>query len=130
MMLHLAERRRQQTNWKMILNKGAEGNMRQRLDFREAKHAYRQLYEEYADEGTGEGNKSVHPAKQTRQNSEQQFDEHEVYVYTVHPRTGWNIILQQVRLHPRSGNKTMNGGRNKVGIIGDLQPGLNSFFFF
>ena len=37
-----------------------------------------------------------------------------------------DIILQQVRLHPRSGSKTINGSRKKVGIIGDLQPGLNS----
>ena len=40
-----------------------------------------------------------------------------------------DIILQQIRLHPRSGSRTMNGGRHKVGIIGDLQPGLNSNFF-
>ena len=37
-----------------------------------------------------------------------------------------HIFLQQVRLHPRSGSETMNGSRNKVGIIGHLQPGLNS----
>ena len=37
-----------------------------------------------------------------------------------------DIIFQQVRLHPRNGSKTMNGSRIKVGIIGDLQPGLNS----
>ena len=40
-----------------------------------------------------------------------------------------NIILQQVRLHPRNGCSTMIGSRIKVGIIGDLQPGLNSNFF-
>ena len=40
-----------------------------------------------------------------------------------------NIILQQVLLHPRSGSKTVNGRRNKVGIIGDLQPGLSSNIF-
>ena len=39
-----------------------------------------------------------------------------------------DIILQQIRLHPRSGSRTMNGGRHKVWIIGDLQPGLNSNF--
>ena len=37
-----------------------------------------------------------------------------------------DIILQQVRLHPRSGSRTMNGGRHKVGTICELQPGLNS----
>ena len=35
-------------------------------------------------------------------------------------------LLQQVRLHPRSGSRTMNGSRIKVGIIGDFQLGLNS----
>ena len=40
-----------------------------------------------------------------------------------------DIILQQVRLHPRSGSRTMNGNRNKVGIMGDLRPGLNSKIF-
>ena len=37
-----------------------------------------------------------------------------------------NIILQQDSLHPRSGSRTMNGSRIKVGSVGDLQPGLNS----
>ena len=40
-----------------------------------------------------------------------------------------DIILQQVRLHPRSGSRTMNGSRNKVEAVGDLQPGLNSKMF-
>ena len=40
-----------------------------------------------------------------------------------------DFILQQVRLHPRNGSKAMNGSRIKVGIIGDLQPGLNSKIF-
>ena len=38
-------------------------------------------------------------------------------------------ILQQVRLHPRNGSSTMIGSRIKVGVIGDLQPGLNSNTF-
>ena len=37
-----------------------------------------------------------------------------------------DIVLQQVRLHSRSGSTTMNGSRIKVGIIGDLRPGQNS----
>ena len=37
-----------------------------------------------------------------------------------------DIILQQVRLHPRAGSSTTIGSRIKVGIIVDLQPGLNS----
>ena len=40
-----------------------------------------------------------------------------------------DIILQHVRHHPRSGSRTMNGSRVKVGIIGDLQRGLNSKIF-
>ena len=35
-----------------------------------------------------------------------------------------DVILQQVRLHPRSGTRAMNRSRIEVGIIGDLQPGL------
>ena len=38
-----------------------------------------------------------------------------------------NIILQQVRLHARTGSTT-TGSRIKVGINGDLQPGLNNNF--
>ena len=67
---------------------GEQGPIRQRPDFREAKHALRRLYKEHV-ESTGQGNKSIHPAQQRRQNSQQQFDEHEGYSYTVHPRTGW-----------------------------------------
>ena len=53
-----------------------------------AKHAYRQQYKEHA-EGTGEGNKSIHPAERTRQNYRQDYEGSEEYTYTVHPRTGW-----------------------------------------
>ena len=37
-----------------------------------------------------------------------------------------NIILQQVRFHPRIVSSTTIESRIKVGIIGDLQPGLIS----
>ena len=40
-----------------------------------------------------------------------------------------DIILEQVRLHPRSGSRTMNRSRINVRITGDLQPGLNSNIF-
>ena len=40
-----------------------------------------------------------------------------------------NIILQQVRLHPRNGSSTTIGSRIEVGINGDLHPGLNSKIF-
>ena len=62
--------------------------IRQRPDFRDAKHTYRRPYKEHV-ESILQGNQSIHPAQQRRQNSKQQFDEHEEYAYTVHPRTGW-----------------------------------------
>ena len=124
--LRAAHDARWQTNWFIVSDQeGVQGPMRQRPDFREAKHAYRRLYKEHV-ESTGQGNKSIHPAQQRRQNSQQQFDEHEEYACTVHLELDGDIILQQFRLHPRSGSRTMNGSRNKIGIIGDLQPGLNS----
>ena len=55
-----------------------EGKIRQRPDFREAKHTYRRLHKEHV-ESTGQGNKSIHPAQQRRENSQQQFDEHAAY---------------------------------------------------
>ena len=78
----------------------------------------------------GQGNQSIHPAQQRRQNPQQQFEGHEEYAYKVHP-SNWMEILsfQQVHLHPRSGSRTMNGNRINVGIVGDLQPGLNSKTF-
>ena len=79
---------RWQRNWKIVLYKGVEGKIRQRTDFREAKHAYRRLYKGHV-ESNGQGNKSIHPAQQRRQNSQQQFDEHEEHACTVHRRTGW-----------------------------------------
>ena len=60
----------------LFQTKGVQGPIRERPDFREAKHAYRRLYEEHV-ECTRQGNKSIHPAQQRRQTSQQQFDEHE-----------------------------------------------------
>ena len=75
---------------------------------------------------TGEGLNSLHPSHQARQDYRQQLECSEEYGFMVQTRTGGNIILQQVRLHPRYGSSTMIGSRIKVGIIGDLQPGLDS----
>ena len=87
------ERGRWQRNWFIVVNhEGVQGPIRQRLDFREAKHAYRQLYKEHA-ERTSEGNKSIHPAEQTTQNYRRQYEGSEEYTYTVHPRTGWKYCL-------------------------------------
>ena len=103
--------------------------MRQRPDFREAKHAFCRLFKELV-ESTGQGNKSIHPAQQRRQNSQHQFDEHEEYAYTVQPRTGWRYYpFNKFVFIPAVAARNMNGSRNKVGIIGDLQPGLNSQTF-
>ena len=97
-----AERGRWQRNWKIVfIKEGVEGKIRQRPDFREAKHTYRRLYKKHV-ESTGQGNKSIHPAQQRRENSQQQFDEHAAYACR------------------------MNGSRIKVRIFGDLQPGLIS----
>ena len=80
------ERRRWEKNWHIVFNKeGKQGPMRQRPDFREAKHAYRQLFKERA-ESTGEG------APQTRQNYRQRCEGSED-TCTVHPRTGWTYYL-------------------------------------
>ena len=60
------ERGRWQRNWKVVLNKeGVQGPTRQRPDFREAKHAYRQLFKEHV-ESTRQGNKSIHPEQQRK----------------------------------------------------------------
>ena len=89
----LAERGPWQRNWKIVLGKeGVQGPIRQRPDLREAKHAYRRLSKEHV-ESTGQGNKSIHPAQQRRQNSQQQFDEHEECAFSVHPRIGWRYYL-------------------------------------
>ena len=39
------------------------------------------------------------------------------------------IILQHVRLHPRTGSSRTRRSRSKVRIFGDLQPGLISKYF-
>ena len=76
----------------IVFNKeGVEGKTRQRPDVREAEHAYCRLYKEHV-ESTRQGNKSIHPAQQRRQNSQQQFDEHEAYAFTVLP-SNWMDIL-------------------------------------
>ena len=65
--------------------------------------------------------------RRTRSDKTTILYEHDEYacMFTLH--LDGDIILLQVRLHLRSGSRTMNGSRVKVGIISDLQPGLNSF---
>ena len=76
-------------NWHIVFNKeGKQGPIRQRPDFREAKHPYRQLFKEHV-ESTTEGNKSIHPAQPTRHNYRQQHEGSDEYTNTIHPRTGW-----------------------------------------
>ena len=106
---------------------GVQGPIRQRPDFRKAKHAYRRLYKEHV-ESTGQGNKSIHSAQQRRQHSQHNLMNTRSTPFRFTLELDGDIILQQVRLHPRSGSRTMNGSGHKVGIVGDLQPGLNSKF--
>ena len=49
-----------------------QGPIRQRPDFREAKHTCRRQSKETV-ESSGQGNKSTRPAQQRLQNSQQQF---------------------------------------------------------
>ena len=84
---------------------GVQAPIGQQPDFREAKRAYCRPYKEHV-ESTGQGSTITR--------------------FTL--ELAGDVILQQVRLHPRSGIGTMKGSRIKVGFIGDLQPGLNSNF--
>ena len=85
-----AERGRWQRNWKIVNKEGEEDRIRQRPDFREAKHAHRRLYKEHV-ESTGQGNTSIHPAHQRRKSSQQQVDEHEEYAFHGSP-SNWMEI--------------------------------------
>ena len=69
-------------NFQRMVREGVQGPIRQRPDFREAGRAYRRLCGGRVG-STGQGNKSIHPAQQRRQNSQQQFDEHEEYASKV-----------------------------------------------
>ena len=96
------ERGRKKVSWHISLNKeGTQGPIRQRPDFREAKHTYLQLYKEHV-ESTGGGNSPIHPENHARHHR-QQFKGFEEYSYTVDPRLGWRFYFstqpdQQVRL--------------------------------
>ena len=114
-----------QRNWEIVLNTGGvQAPIRQRPDFREAKRACCRPYEEHV-ESYGQGNQSIHPAQQEDKilNDNLKVTRSTPTRFTL--ELDGDIILQQVRLHPRSGSRTMNGSRIKVGIV-DLQPGLNS----
>ena len=55
---------------KLFLDKEVvQSPKRQRPGFREAKHSYRRLFKEHV-ESTGQGNKSIRPEQQRRQNSQ------------------------------------------------------------
>ena len=115
------------TPGKLFFNKGVQGPTRQRPHFREAKHAYRRLFREHV-ESTGERRmKQVDPSSTT--NKTKIIDNNMKVPRSPLPRftlaLDGNISIQQVRLHPRCGSRTMNGTRHKVGIIGDLQHGCS-----
>ena len=105
---------------------GVKGKIRQRPDFREAKHAYRRLNKEHVVKVPDkEISQSIQHNKEGKiLNNNLMNMRSTPFRFTL--ELDGHIILQQVRLHPRSGSRTMNGSRVKVGIIGDLQPGLNS----
>ena len=110
MKLHLKKGDDWKKNWKFVLDKGVQGPIRQRPDFREAKHAYRRLHKEHV-ESTGQRNKSIHPAQQRKQNSQQQLMNTRSTPIRFNLELDRDINLQQVRLHPRSGGRTTNGSR-------------------
>ena len=102
---------------------GQQGPMRQLLDFREAKQAHRQQYK------AGDLIPSIQHTKQDKIiDNNLKVPRSRTTLSTL--ELDGNIIFQQVRLHPRNGSSTMIGSRIKVGIIGDLQPGLNSNIFW
>ena len=94
------ERGRYKMSCHISLNKeGTKGPIRQRPDFREAKHTYLQPYKEHVESTSG-GNSPIHPENQARHHR-QQFKGFEEC--TVHPRLGWRFYFsiqpdQQVRL--------------------------------
>ena len=133
MKLHLQkgdDGRRTGTLFFFKTKEGKQGPMRQRPGFRETKQAHRQLFKIMLKVPAKELIPSIQQIKQDN------IIENNLKV----PRstTTWftleldgNIILQQVRLHPRNGSSIMMiGSRIKVGILGDLQPGLKSNVFF
>ena len=84
-------------------------------------------YDEYVEK-TGEGNRPIPPAQQTRQRREQHFEVsmstitqltlEQDGVFTLHPD-------QHLRLRQHTGSSTTIGSQIKVGIPGEPHPGLN-----
>ena len=97
------ERDRNDKSWVLNLNKeGAQGLLKQRPDFVEAKRKMKRLHDEHVKE-TSEGNTSIHPVQRSRQRRHQQFEGLEEYISQVDAQTGW-------RTHPSKsqGNLSRN----------------------
>ena len=81
----------ERSRWNISLNaEGFQGPLNQRGECTEAKQKRRRLCDEYV-ERTGEGNRPIPPAQQTRQRREQQFEGLDEDKYTVDLRTGWRF---------------------------------------
>ena len=123
------ERGRWQGNWKIVVNwEGVHGPIRQRPD--SVKRSTPIV----------DGTKNIlkvldkETSQSIQRNKEDEIFDTNLKVTRSTPsrftlELDGDIIFQQVPLHPRSGSRTMNGSQTKVGIIGDLQPGLNSKIF-
>ena len=130
------EERRYKKSWKISLNKEeTQGPTEQCPDFREATQKRKRLYDEYV-ERTGERNRPIPPAQQIRQRREQQFECLDDMITQLILEQDGDCTLhpdQHLRLRPHTGSSTTIGSRIKVGILGELRPGLKSnflFFFF
>ena len=105
---------------------GKQGPVRQRPDFREAKEVHRQLYKEHA-ESIGEGvyfHPSSTPSKTKLSTTIQRLRGVQLYGS---PSNWMDTISfnKFVFILARAAARRLVS-RIKVGIIGDLQPGLNS----
>ena len=124
----LGERRRWGKNWHTIAlmkkeNKVQRGNA---LIFVEAKQAHRvNKTKNTRKVPAKELIPSIQHTKQNKIIDNNSKDQRSTTVRFTLELDG-HIIPQQVRLHPRNGSSTMIWSRIKVGITGDLQPGLNS----
>ena len=102
-----------------------EGKIRQRPHFREAKHFCRRLYKNMLKVQDKDISQSIkHNKEDNILNNKLMIMRSTPERFT--PELDGDIVLEQVRIHLRSGSRTKNGSRIKVGIIGVFLLGLNS----
>ena len=119
------ERRRWQRNWKIVFNKGVQGPTRQRPDFVKRSTLIVDCTKNMLSVPDKEISQSIQHNKEGKILNNNLMNTRSTPKRFTLELDG-NIILQQVRPHLRSGSRTVNGSRHKVGSVGDLQPGLNS----